>query len=476
MKKTLTQVVLPIAGLIGLVFGITYITNYSANTPINKGGTGNLVSSHESLKFPILVAGPNPNVYFMKYRKTSYEVEEPGHHDFWFRNVKDQNVRIAFTGASCTCVGADLGIIPPDAWSNFLSQSCIAGVPGLVGSPLVSALSAVMLQSKIEWQPLAAAGMKKEAAVPAASEQNGPQMGIVRVNWKGKEGAKGISAHIVAQLPNTTANAIDLETKYNVVPPYDIFVSGNRNPELRLGELHPFSSVQREFICWSRTRPELNIIVSANDLNEMKDCIEWTQPERLSDEESKILSAKLAEGPDHPVLVSSAYRVKLQVYERREVVKNGDKILRQLDLGPIDFVLKTIMGEGQPVSVRVVGVVRGDVRLREEDNDRIDFGTAFPSSESKAKTVTLTSQKQGLDIELIKKDCTPDYLGVTLTPGSEIEGRKQWQLRVSIPADTLSGSLSDGRIVLRIKDQDASTRKIRIPVKAATFETGGPRI
>jgi hypothetical protein len=50
--------------------------------------------------------------------------------------------------------------------------------------------------------------------------------------------------------------------------------------------------------------------------------------------------------------------------------------------------------------------------------------------------------------------------------------KRSWTLTVTIPPGKLYGNLTDSFIILKTKD--AVARRIRIPVKATTFDSGPP--
>src|SRR5262249_1196308 len=159
---------------------------------------------------------------------------EHGHFDFWFRNAHPQTVRVSFSSASCTCAGAELGVIAQDDWRLYVQQSGIAGLPGLPSGPIVGALNTITLESKIGWTDLKPVDGKRDGMVPAASDRSGPQMGMVRLKWEGKESPDGsssagrrLTAKFMTQLPDTNAAALDLEALYFVVPPFQVAVDNS---------------------------------------------------------------------------------------------------------------------------------------------------------------------------------------------------------------------------------------------------------
>lgn len=473
--KTLTQVVLPIAVVAGLVFGITFVANYSARN--DKKGDGKPAQHSEPpLRFVTLVGRYDPGVPHLRAVKVAYEIGEHGHFDFWFTNARDQEVRVAFTNASCTCAGADVGIVPDEVWDDFMARVGTVGAAALLGSPAAAAAGTAeipSLESKMQWEVLAADDKKTERKVPAARSAEQPRVGCVRLKWYGKEPAepKRLTADLATQLPNTTASAVHLETNYLVVPPFFHGVGGSPTERsIRFGDLIARSTASRDVVCWSATRSHLTITPTPENIAGFEDCVSVSEPRPLTADERGALARAQAEAGGPPLEVKSAYRFTVTVHERREVEKNGKRVLKQLDLGPFNFQVRVAADETKPVTVPVSGVVRGDIRIlggAGESGDRIDFGESFPRSESRSKQVLLTSDIPGLDLELARSECSPDYLEPALSEESEREGRKQWRLTVKIPAGKLFDTLTDGHIVLKTKG--ANPRRFRIPVKASTY-------
>src|SRR5687767_13217696 len=125
--KTFTHVILPIAILVGIVFGITYIINYTP--PDAKKNDKPTVTVVESLKFPMTSVQRDPNDWKMRYWNSQYEVGKTGEFWYWFRNVSDQPVRFVSTGVSCKCAGVEVSVIPPEAMTQYVINRASAHLP-----------------------------------------------------------------------------------------------------------------------------------------------------------------------------------------------------------------------------------------------------------------------------------------------------------------------------------------------------------
>jgi hypothetical protein len=491
--KTLTQVILPIAILVGIVFGITYIINYTP--PDSKNKDKPQVAVTESLKFPMTSVQSDPNDWKMRYWNSQYEVGKTGEFWYWFRNVNDQPVRFVSTGVSCKCAGVEVSVIPQDAMNQYLINRASAHIPGVLASPIpiLDIASLIRLNEHIHWQPLPE---KADVGIPgapvSADEQSrnahlnreNPQFAIVKLKWESKaqtdnkDAADSVTGHFTTQLPNANPAAMNLEAKFMVVQPLNLHVPSTGKPhEVRLGTMQAGTILTNEVICWSKTRTELPLTFELLTAGTYKQCVTWSEPQRLSEREIADLERNLQVPDQPPIKIRSAYRALLTVYEQREVEHEGKKTLRQLDLGPLNFQVNVSAGATpaapatKPVPLYVFGVVRGDVRIFNggESSDAIDFGSSFTGNQDETRRVTIVSQRAGLQLELNKEECLPETLQVKLHQPEEKDGAKQWTLEVTIPAKSLFGDLpSSSRVILMTNDP--IPRRIRIPVKAKQLE------
>lgn len=474
--KTLTQVVLPIAALAGLVFGITYILNYSSSSTSEKKTDGGKDAGKLALKFNTILVqkDPNPNEVppHLKHWRGNYEIGEAGHYDFWFKNENDQPVSVTFATATCKCAGAELGIVPAAAKEQWVGHAAAVGLACLAELPL-----------KVEWKDLSLDG-KEKGTVPAATAA-GPQLGAVRVKWDKRQndqvGEKSIGAGIVAQIAGASPNPpVELKMIFHLTQPFDVYGQARVNRIVGIGDLvGPNAVAERPLFVASRTRPNMNLRLEAQNADQSKEFIACSTPTRLSKEEMAQFAQNFPEAGD----ALSVYRFMLTVRERQEVEREGSKVMKKLDLGPIDFNLKVQADADESKSqdeskkvliVPVHGVVRGEVRLvGSQSLDRIDFGSSFSSAAARSTQVTVESGPE-INLEVDRTACMPDYLEITLTREAtkDDKSKKLWSLRVSIPAGKLYGNLTDAFVVL--KATGAQDRRIRIPVKASTFD-GGPR-
>lgn len=476
--KTLTRVVLPIAVIVGMVFGITYIINYTPNEKKeeNKGPDKPV----EALKFPLTSASANPKDWKLRYWNSDYEVGRHGEFYFWFRNVGKDPVRFESKGVSCKCLGVDVCVVPGEAMKQYWTNRAAAHLPCMPGAPILDALSVVELSQRIQWKPLPE---NTDISIPGANVED-PQLAIVKMKWEAKppgenkDAKDSVTGYFVTQLPNANAAAMTLDVSFVVVPPFHAYVPGAENSSsVQLGNIVSGSIINREVIFWSKSRSELPLTFEPVTTGNQKDCVDWSRPERLSPAEIAELQKKLPASEQLGGKILSAYRTILTVYEQREVEIGKQKSRTQLDLGPLNVLVNVKAGavgnlpETKAMPLYVQGVVRGEVRLFAygEATDAVDFGTSFKGDKDESRRVQILSDRPGLKLELVEKECVPDIILAELNPMSKDAGNREWTLHVTIKANTLFGSLPiHSKVILRT--QDSPPRRISIPVRAKQQE------
>lgn len=471
MKKTLTQVVLPIAAVGLLAFGITWIINHTSG---GKKADDGAVQVVVPIKFTITLAAiRTPTVQVpdegmaavhVWHWRDQFEVGQEGHFDFWFVNTHAKEASIRIEETNCQCAGAKLGIVSPDAWEKHVQTSLIAGSP--FSNPLIALVSAVELPAKVTWKPLIEGSDKPTQTIPPAHER-GPQVGLLRLSWIPKaEPSEGrtVTAKVITKLSDSNARRDEIKAQFYVLDSFRLYSQTSKGLEVVLGSLNPFATPSGEFICWSSTRPELNLIVEKGNLGDRVSNVEWSKPERLTDDELQALTNTLLQN-GFPTKARSAYRVKVKVFERRDVQEMGRKVLRQLDLGPLDMKIDIRdVNSGVLVRVALNGVVKGDIRLAgpSVEQDRFNLGE-FESTADCVRNISIFGNRPGLEVELLEADTTPSYLKPKLTEvGTSEDGRKEWKLQVVVPTDSLVGPIPDGAVFLRTKEP--IPRRIRIPI------------
>ncbi|HEY8504194.1 MAG TPA: hypothetical protein VIL46_06395 [Gemmataceae bacterium] len=478
--KSVTQVLLPIALVVGLIFGVTYISNYTrSNRPVPNQESGP-AQDVMPLKFGHTVAKRDPEYFYLRHFRENYEVGTGGRHDFWFHNPNPQPAELRLDYTNCACSSVDIGVVAADAWGRYQKQaaaSALAGAALPAGPDVLAAVALAALVAppdNIRWEHRSITeegnDARRPVEIPAADPARGPQLGIFRLNWDEVRsvGPKGLGAKVLVRFDGTLPREIDLRASIAGVPPVLVWP-----PEVDVGELTAGARREVSFFCFSATRPLGDFAVTVTP-REPHPCVRVGTPEPLSPEEVRALEAALpAAGQDAPS-IASGYRVAVTVHERI-----GQD---QLDLGPIWRVLRVT---GEPTGEQQVvlrGLVRGDLQVvgGPDDRDLIDLGQSFSSERGTDKAVKLVTNRLSLELELLADETRPNYLEVELesvNKGEPVEGQKQWRLSIGVPARKLYGSLPSGSgVSLKVTDTaTGQTRRIRIPVQGKTYDSSAGR-
>jgi hypothetical protein len=446
--KSLTRVILPIAIVIGMIGGVTFVAQYSGSRP--KTGKNldpsldKTLSKHDLLIFPVK-EGKWDAVDEDDKKPTyiaEFEVHTRGHYDFWFFNPNADPVDIKLLSRGCTCSEVSIGqATSPDA---MVGQFAIAAQ---AASGLGALATDLGVWSQVDrWDPLP----EKGDAVKVAGGKGGmPGVGIVRLNWLARSAEP---ANLSVKLwvgQNGKGEEIDLRLRVWFVKPFRLFVDG----PLQVPELNTKGQKEKvKFRCWSSTRDRFDLKVKEDKDNPCFTC-DW-QP--LTERECDDLAATFLAETKTPTRVRSGYRVTVTVHERI-----SDQVL--LDLGPFHRRLLVTGPEDNVESVLVNGWVKGEIRLRSSDKEIIDLGS-FRAARGTMKAVTLTSEQR--DLQLKVDSWSPDYLAVNLGKPETVDGAQRWELTVTAPAGRSGRVPPDSAVIL----QTQGGRRMRIPVTGEAIQ------
>src|SRR5262245_49253557 len=132
--KSFLRVALPIFLVAGLVFGITFIRSYTTDEQDLGGGQVKEAgkSAEQALKFFTLRAvasTPDATPKHLRYWESEIEVNASGHFEFLCQNRHPRPVSVRVPMTNCQCAGAELAVVPPDAYRDFLVTSALADSP-----------------------------------------------------------------------------------------------------------------------------------------------------------------------------------------------------------------------------------------------------------------------------------------------------------------------------------------------------------
>ena len=339
-----------------------------------------------------------------------FEWRRPGHHDFAFRS-EGGPVRVRLNSTSCACTQVELGI-------------------------------------GTDWHVLRPEDADGITMPPGAAS-------VVRLSWKGEElGPKRLSAELRTEAAEAPPTTVTLEVPLNFVRPVRVAPEDSlKEPdsgEFWVGTLEPGTVRTLPLIVWSSTRDHFSLNLPAAENPHVR----CGPAQSLGSDEC----ARLCRRSDATVLCG--YRVPVTVLER---TADG----QDLDLGAFAHRLQfTSEADPEPVTVDLAGSVRGPLTVgTDADRGEVSLGT-FERGTGKSGELTLTTEEDALDVRV---ESVPDFLKVRLRgekpPGP---GRKAWLLTVTVPPDSLIGSIPPHTAVL-LRTTGSAARRVCVPVTGYAY-------
>ena len=427
--KYLSQIVLAIVAVVGLVAGITFLKQYQ----LGGGGEGFVKPTNQT-------GGPKLTELKLNFPMTKWAWKSPadgqfeqrtaGFKDFWFQNDNAVPVKLGLKYKSCKCSDVSVGVLPSAEAKRYHSAANGNGTDPTI---------------KLNPQPLEIDDFKGVTVGPGEG-------GVVRLAWEDKKEKQTtardelLAVEVWTQpLEGGPKTVNRLELPVTFVPALRV----DKEQESLKDDLTLRDEKTVEFKCWSSTRPKVSLAAKERSGDPCISC----SCTPLNEQERK----DLAEVTRSHVLCG--YKVTVMVRERL-----SDQI--EMELGP--FVRRidlTSDVDPEPTTVLVGGVVRGDVTVgTDEDKGRISLGL-FPAKNGVTKTVKLTSHRPGLELKVDKVEPESAHLRVKSlkkTSGTQPGGRTEWELCLEVPPGGPSGALDHTAVRLTIPGNPP--RQIRIPV------------
>jgi hypothetical protein len=462
MKSTL-KTALPIVLVVLMVFGITFMSQFTTEPPKPSGdGADSAISSLQPLVAgsAVRVFDPNSvdavNRVFTGYFEVGSS-EDQNRVSFFIRNQRPTPVRLSALTPSCTaCTAARAAAIPNDLFQQYLFQTAISNLWGIQPKPqLDTAVAWQQLYGQLKWHGFAFNELSNQFELPAAPPiPEAEQWGLLELAFSIKSAGQ-------AQPKNAWFKLLDTQNRLIQPKPFEFtVVCGAREPielasyDYQLGELSAsLPSQSSDIICLSATReviPPPVLSVSEND-----PYVKLSTPQALTAKELLSLSQESSMKNKSMISYRSGYRQRFTV--------NRDADGKSMDVGPYEKGLSVIGGEGviltKPYRVKLSGTVIGFLRL--EKGSSIDFGT-YDSNFLVKKDVRLWTDRKDVELEIQPELCQPTFLKLTLSKPSIEADRTYWSLSLQIPEKEGRRPPWDGYIYLRTKEKVPTT--IRIPV------------
>jgi len=446
--KFITQIVLPIAIVMALIGGVTFLSHYAGSpSKSSQRGTALIDVGHAAGgAFDLELIGGGDDSEEGGPPIITGEINSRGYQDYWFKQASSERVEIGLQSRNSACTHVSVVQVSHGNWKevNRLSAGVAAlwigeGHTGPIPTLAVTALAGHRLAYGQWYNGFHYPDLNDhELTVAPAGSPDKPYFCVVQLHWKADmPGPMLVRADLWSQKGDRPRRIRSLEQRVLVVPGLQVAPTWTQFKDLT-------AKGQREsvtFTCWSPTRS--NFSVRLRDFTNHPAFAFTTEPLTEVECRNVALAQKSA--------VRSGYRVSVAVTESE-----------QLDLGPFSrqIILEGEVGD-KPLTVQAFGVVRGPVQVgTPAEPDIIDLGD-FPSRKGSARSVPVVLQ--GAEDKLTVDSWTPDYLEVKLEPRPAEPGAQRWELFVRAPAGAVVGKLP-GISTVFLKVQGAGSRRLRIPI------------
>ena len=510
--RTLVRVVVPLAILTGVVFGVTFFAQYSPR----------LEEEKESISPASTGSREPPLRFFSSERRWDPPTEEPTYQglyllapsafaardaedrsrfnlqdrifpgffevgsqvhsaSFWCENRHSQPALLQLERVSCaSCSGGRFAALPPELTRQMLQMQAAAILPqlGINLFPLAqvgpAARWGAYLQQPASWQ---AYRFREEPhatfRMPAANNSDGwsPQWGILELQFQVETyGAREpLRANFITVLEGSNQFSTNTFTiHFEGVNPFEVSPA-----VLSLGEISEQTPAkQYDLIVYSSTRgyttgattvtaftpPSVDIRLPRGLPGTPGPFVSVGTPQPLTAEELSAFRQRLMAEQKRPVRVTAAYRYPVLLQPTI-----GDQ---RIEIGQLVREIWFAAPGALERMVRLSGVVRGQVWLDENASD-INLGV-FPLLRGAGPhTVYLFTERPDMVLVEVPSERSPRYLQVQLQRLPPRGGRGRYELKLRVPSrseqpDVEAGRLN-GTIVLEI--QGPQPQRIRIPVR-----------
>lgn len=508
--KSALKVAVPLVALVGIVFGITYITQYTPPEETKKDekqGSDGPLSGEPPLRFfsmtrhwdpPLLTdaryrnhlllapsavgsdsAAEQAFPFSLQNRVFQGFYEPSAEHlratQFWFENRNPHPVTMQLKGVSCTsCTGGRVAAIPPDVTRDLLQYSAVAALPvgpmNLFGLGLVQptcSLARAPGDGGLQWTEYGFAAdphatFRVPPAKPDADKWSQQQWGILELKFKvnGEPGpAKPLQASFATQVEGNPQQSgmNNFAIGFLIARAFEV-----DRTSIDVGKLDPLSGDHTyDVLIYSATRgpgsefgdlePPRTVVEMPGGIADPIKFVEVAKVERLSEAATAGVAERLAVDQTRFAKVRAAYRATVVVRP-----KVGEA---RMDIGLLERTIVFTAG-GATVPVSVKGTVRGAVWL---DNDRNDFELAtFRGGAGATQEIELTTEKTGIELAVVKDECQPSKFTYELVKQPDRGGRGYYKLKVIVPPGATFGAVK-GVVVLEVKGP--TPQRMRIPFK-----------
>ena len=467
MNASTLKILVPLVLLVGVIFAITYFSQYTPPEPDEPTIDPKTVQLKKPLRFfstirhwdPIGSLQDQQFPGYFEQGQTAYPAS------FWFENRGTAAVHMQLKYVSCTsCSGGQVAPIPPDVTKQILQMTAISTLPqGLVsGLPLGLAVPTALLDAKrdeLKWQyhkfDKAPIDIKYEIPGAPTGDRWAEQWAILQLQFQVKPGGGSLKAEFLVKADGSDELSDErFGIEYAAAEPFDL-----GRTTIDVGEMTEASPTQNhEILVYSSTRSvselKLAMLVAMPDGTSgvPGPFVSVGQPVPVPEDkiEEMAIRISMAKQPPQPTRVRSAFRVPVTISS-----KVGDA---KLDIGSIERNISFTQGTDTK-QVRVRGSMRGPASI--VGARELGFG-AFTSSDLQTATATIETERSGVELEIVKELTVPKFLKVELVKQPDNGERGSYRLKATIPAGEQLGDIRDGLVVLQAKGPNPL--RLRIPV------------
>lgn len=515
--KSALKIAVPLGALVAVVFGVTYITQYTPppeedakRVGPQEGGGGEpplrfftsarrwdppLLTEPGYRNHLLLAPSGDPNVpplsdeerpvrfNFSLPDRVFQGAYEPSQQfartaQFWFENRNPSQVTMQLKRVSCTaCTGGRVAPLPPETARAVLQYGGLAALPvgavNLFGVGLtqpLGGLAAPADKGGLPWTEHAFGidGALNENAIfrvpgDAAGDKWAPQWGILELKFtvKGEPGpAKPIETTFATRVDATGQEGMNaFAIGFDVARAFELGRAG-----IDMGKIDALSG-DREFevLVYSASRgpgsefgdldPPIVTVEAPAGVTDPVKFVEVTKVARVPEADLPDVTERLAVERKRLTKVRSAYKMTVAVRP-----KVGDT---RMDIGALDRTVWVTAG-GMTAQLPVKAVVRGGAWI---EGDRTEFDVpTFRGGEGVVHRVDLITETANTELAVVKYECEKTRLKFELEKQPDRGGRGHYKLKVTVEPGQAFGAFN-GVVVLEVKGP--TPQRMRIPFRGA---------
>ena len=444
--------------LVGIVFGITFMSNFDPEmgkiTPTGQssGSSGKQETSPEpELGAKVFPPGDTDSVLQEHFK--------PGHHDYWMTNPHKVPIRFGLEGKKCTCTSVYFWKIPLDhPWwqgdgKGFMKEGKpdLAALQNAQGGPKFSELEKVLNKSELT-------DRQTEVEI-------GPgEVGVLRMTWKNEKLQKDTMTATLWLGKKEWRQYIGVEARINTAPLLVLPESA-----VDLGRLNATGSPssEREIPIFCPTRSNLQ----ASDLDVRltssrpvtKECVSVKEVRRASDAQLKQKQVEM----DQPIQTLFFITLRATWTPLEGGQPEIGPLVRRLEVG-----LKTtdVPQEARNATpLRVTCRIDGDVEVLGTDDRGFVLFNRFERQDGARAAAQLETLDANLSLEIDRENTAP-FVQVEMDKRPKVVGERfRWELRITVPPGKVSGEFprSEGMYkdcAVFVKIGGEKPRLLRIPI------------